>query len=76
MLVGDMAPVNVTPLNLRTQQLQGGELNLLWDAEGPIDDPYFGGWRVYKRVEFPFRWPYESLDDFESTVTVKLTVLP
>ena len=74
MLVGDMAPVNVTPLNLRTQQLQGGELNLLWDAEGPIDDPYFGGWRVYKRVEFPFRWPYENLDDFESTVTQNFVV--
>ncbi len=69
MLVGDMAPVNVTPLDLRTQKSAGGELTLLWDSEGPIDDPYFGGWRVYKRLEFPFRWPYENIDDFESTVT-------
>ena len=74
MLVGDMAPVNITPLNLRTEKSAGGELTLLWEAEGPIDDPYFGGWRVYKRAEFPFRWPYESLDDFESTVTQNFVV--
>ncbi|MDP6856364.1 MAG: hypothetical protein QGH13_02395, partial [Candidatus Thalassarchaeaceae archaeon] len=43
MLVGDMAPVNITPLNLRTEKSAGGELTLLWEAEGPIDDPYFGG---------------------------------
>ena len=74
MLVGDMAPVNVTPLNLRTEKSAGGELTLLWDSEGPIEDPYFGGWRVYKRVEFPFRWPYDSMDDFESTVTQNFVV--
>ena len=74
MLVGDMAPVNVTPLNLRTEKSAGGELTLMWDSEGPIDDPYFGGWRVYKRAEFPFRWPYENLDDFESTVTQNFVV--
>ena len=74
MLVGDMAPVNVTPLNLRTEKSAGGELTLLWDSEGPIEDPYFGGWRVYKRVEFPFRWPYENLNDFESTVTQNFVV--
>ncbi len=74
MLVGDMAPVNVTPMNLRTQKSAGGELTLLWDSEGPIDDPYFGGWRVYKRVEFPFRWPYENIADFESTVTQNFVI--
>ena len=69
MLIGDMAPVNVTPMNLRTQQLEGGQIELLWESEGPIEDPYFGGWKVYKRSEFPFRWPYDSENDFQNTVS-------
>ncbi len=69
MLIGDMAPVNVTPMNLRTQQLEGGQIELIWESEGPIEDPYFGGWKVYKRSEFPFRWPYDSENDFQNTVS-------
>jgi len=69
MLIGDMAPVNVTPMNFRTQQLEGGQIELMWESEGPINDPYFGGWKVYKRSEFPFRWPYDSESDFENTVS-------
>lgn len=68
MFIGELELTNVTPAELRTEQRTGGGLTVKWNPEGDLTNPYLGGWRVFKRELFPFRWPYESASDFEQTV--------
>jgi len=65
-IAGDLQPANVSATNFHSEQGPDGELTLVWTPEGDLENPYFGGWRIYRRTTFPFFWPYESESQFWS----------
>lgn len=66
LIAGDLQPANVSAINFHSEQGEGGEMTLVWSPEGDLDNPYFGGWRIYRRISFPFFWPYETESQFWS----------
>ncbi|MBC8437991.1 MAG: hypothetical protein H8D82_01835, partial [Euryarchaeota archaeon] len=75
MIAGELTPANVSVSNLTTVQQPGGALRLEWDPEGDLDNPYFGGWRIYRRLSFPFFWPYENASQFNSVIGTEVADL-
>ena len=75
MIAGDLEKANVLVLNLTTVQLPRGQLRLEWDPSGDLENPYFGGWRVYRRITYPFFWPYDNASQFNSVIGTEVADL-
>ena len=48
-------------------------LRVEWEPTGDLDNPYFGGWRVYRRLSFPFFWPFENNSQFQSVIGTEVS---
>ncbi len=75
MIAGDLQNAEVSVNNLTTVQMPRGALRLEWQPSGDLDNPYFGGWRVYRRISFPFFWPYENESQFYSVIGTEMADL-
>jgi len=75
MIAGDLELANVSILNLTTIQLPRGELRLEWEPSGDLENPYFGGWRIYRRLSYPFFWPFENASQFTSVLGTEVADL-
>jgi len=75
MIAGDLERANVSVLNLTTIQLPRGGLLLDWEPSGDLENPYFGGWRVYRRITYPFFWPYDNVSQFNSVLGTEVADL-
>ena len=75
MIAGNLELANVSVLNLTTVQLPRGALRLEWNPSGDLDNPYFGGWRIYRRLSYPFFWPYENVTQFASVLGTEVANL-
>ena len=75
MIAGDLEKANVLVLNLTTVQLPRGQLRLEWDPSGDLENPYFGGWRIYRRITYPFFWPYDNASQFNSVIGTEVADL-
>ncbi len=69
MLIGELSPVVVNPANLTIQLQKDGQVMLTWDNEGDYENPYFGGWEIYRKEIFRFSYPFESETQFESVTS-------
>ncbi len=69
MLIGALDPIVVNPKDLDVTLLKDGQVKLTWENEGDIDNPYFGGWRVYRKVTLRFAFPFDSEGQFNAVVT-------
>jgi hypothetical protein len=69
MLIGVLDPADVNPANLDIVLRKEGQVTVVWDNEGDVDNPYFGGWRVYRKSVFRFAYPFTSLSQFNSATT-------
>ncbi len=75
MIAGDLESADVSVLNLTTVQLPRGALRLEWEPSGDLENPYFGGWRIYRRITYPFFWPYENASQFNSVIGTEVADL-
>ena len=66
MLIGELLPVVVNPTNLTINLQKDGQVMLTWDNEGDFENPYFGGWQIYRKEIFRFSYPFESEVQFNS----------
>jgi hypothetical protein len=66
MLIGELLPVNVNPANLSINLQKDGQVKLTWENEGDYENPYFGGWEIYRKEIFRFSYPFESEAQFNS----------
>ncbi len=66
MIIGELLPVDVNPANLTINLQQDGQVKLTWDNEGDFENPYFGGWEIYRKEIFRFSYPFESEAQFNS----------
>ncbi len=73
LIAGDLISANVGLENLSSIQLPGGALRVEWEPTGDLDNPYFGGWRVYRRLSFPFFWPFENNSQFQSVIGTEVS---
>ena len=48
LLVGELPPPEIELSTPILTQLPGGKMRLDWNATGDIDNPYFGGWNIYR----------------------------
>ncbi|MEE2758556.1 MAG: hypothetical protein VYA86_01080 [Candidatus Thermoplasmatota archaeon] len=69
MIIGELLPVVVNPANLTIQLQKDGQVMLTWDNEGDDENPYFGGWRIYRKEIFRFSYPFESEAQFSSATS-------
>ena len=74
-IAGELELPNVTISNLEVVQGASGTLTLEWEPEGDLDNPYFGGWRIYRRTQFPFLWPYANSSQFSSVLGTEVANL-
>ena len=74
MLIGQLDPVNVNPNNLTIVLQKDGQVQITWVNEGDTDNPYFGGWRIYRKDTFRFSYPFDSVTQF-NTATAGYEVL-
>ena len=66
MLIGELQPVDVNPANLTINLQRDGQVKISWDNEGDYQNPYFGGWEIYRKEIFRFSYPFESEAQFNS----------
>ena len=66
MIIGQLDPVDVNPDNLTIVLQQDGQVMLDWDNGGDHENPYFGGWRIYRKETFRFSYPFSSESQFTS----------
>ncbi len=74
-LGGDLELANVSINNLEVIQGTAGKLTLEWEPGGDLDNPYFSGWRLYRRTNFPFLWPYSNSSQFSSVLGTEVANL-
>ena len=48
LLVGELPPPDINLTNPELTLLPDGQMRLDWNATGDIDNPYFGGWKIYR----------------------------
>ena len=48
LLVGELPPPEIELSNPNITLLPDGKMRLDWDATGDIENPYFGGWKIYR----------------------------
>lgn len=69
LLVGDLPPINVSAENVVVELLPGGYTKIDFTPTGDLDNVYFNGWRILKRVNdnnAPMRHPSEATDNQEA----------
>ena len=59
-------PVDVNPGNLTIVLQKDGQVEITWENEGDVENPYFGGWRIYRKDTFRFSYPFASESQFNS----------
>ena len=68
LLTGALPPIAVSAENITLTQLPGGFVRLDFDPSGDLDNVYFSGWKVMKRVNdrnIPMRHPSDSTEEQE-----------
>ena len=45
----ELQPVEVNPANLTINLQRDGQVKISWDNEGDYENPYFGGWEIYRK---------------------------
>jgi len=69
LLTGALPPIEVRAENIRLTQLPGGYIRLDFEPSGDLDNVYFSGWKVMKRVNdrnIPMRHPDDSTEEQEN----------
>jgi hypothetical protein len=66
LIIGTLDPVNVNPSNLTIVLQKDGQVEITWQNEGDFENPYFGGWRIYRKDVFRFSFPFASESQFSS----------
>ena len=69
LLIGDLPPINVSAENVVVELLPGGYTKIDFTPTGDLDNVYFNGWRILKRVNdnnVPMRHPSEATDNQEA----------
>ena len=66
MLIGALDPVVVNPGSLDIVLQKDGQVKVVWDNEGDTENPYFGGWRLYRKTTLTFSYPFNSQSQFNS----------
>ena len=66
MLIGALDPVVVNPAGLDIILQKEGQVRIAWSNEGDAENPYFGGWRVYRKTTLTFAYPFTSQAQFNS----------
>ena len=74
MLIGQLDPVIVNPNNLTIVLQKDGQVQITWENEGDTENPYFGGWRIYRKDTFRFSYPFTTETQF-NTATAGYEVL-
>ena len=67
MLIGELNTVEVNPANLTIVLQKDGQVKLTWENEGDDENPYFGGWRIFRKDTFRFIFPYDSASHFSAS---------
>jgi len=67
MIIGELNPVEVNPANLTIVLQKDGQVKLTWENEGDDENPYFGGWRIFRKDTFRFIFPYDSASHFSAS---------
>ena len=68
-IIGELDSINVNPANLTIVLQQDGQVMINWENEGDNSNPYFGGWRIYRKDMFRFSFPFESETQFSSATS-------
>jgi len=77
MINGPLDPVDVNPLGLDVVLRANGELDITWENDGDVDNPYFGGWRIYRKVDLRFAFPFSDETAFATaTLGYEVTDVP
>jgi hypothetical protein len=69
LLTGALPPIEVSAENILPTQLPGGHIRLDFEPTGDLDNVYFSGWKVMKRVNdrnLPMRHPDDSTEEQEN----------
>ena len=66
MIIGTLDPINVNQANLTIVLQKDGQVEITWENEGDYENPYFGGWRIYRKDVFRFSFPFDSESQFDS----------
>ncbi|MBT6972228.1 MAG: hypothetical protein HOA04_03900, partial [Euryarchaeota archaeon] len=69
LLVGRLPPIEVRAENITLTKLSGGHIRLDFEPLGDLDNVYFSGWRVMKRVNdnnAPMRHPVDASNEQEN----------
>ena len=53
LIVGELPPANITPGQPEIELLPDGFMRLDWDPVGDLNNPYFGGWQIYRLAGVP-----------------------
>ena len=69
MIIGVLDPVDVNPANLTIVLQMDGQVQITWDNEGDTENPYFGGWRIFRKDTFRFSYPYDTQSQFNSATS-------
>lgn len=69
LIVGELPPVNTTTGQPEIKLLPDGFMRLEWDPVGDIENPYLGGWKIYRLSGIPgassyFPNPETTTSDF------------
>jgi hypothetical protein len=48
LVVGELPPPDIEPGDLELTQLPDGKMQVDWNPTGDIENPYFGGWNIYR----------------------------
>jgi len=67
MVIGILPPIEVNPGNLSVVLKRAGQVTLDWDNEGDYTNPYFGGWKIYRKSVLLFPYPFNSLEQFSAS---------
>ena len=62
-LTGQLDPAHVSLDALSVNALAGGKVRLALAPSGDLLNPYFGGWRIHRRVDAPWSWPPSNFAD-------------
>ena len=69
MVIGELPPIVVNPDNLDIVLKKDGQVTVAWDNGGDVDNPYFGGWRLYRKTDLLFAYPFTSQSQFNAATT-------
>lgn len=53
LIVGELPPVNITTGQPDIKLLPDGFMRLEWDSVGDLENPYLGGWKIYRLSGIP-----------------------